>query len=482
MADLVNDTAKQQLSPRNQEPSHLAGIPRMDIGGKGVQDPANSDAIRVDGAKGMSTDTSIPKSVGPEPTHLTVVTNSPVNKDDEGDGEADVVFDDEPNLQESDDLDKQLDQFEAVEPVEIDVTTKGDDDDDDDDDDKKDKKDGDKPAFMKEDDERGENNGEMVASVEKTKAAVDSGANKTPLPEEDDKMVSSDEGPQTDKSKAAPAAAMNKSGSGQVNESLKIHIKLPNMQLFESAGVPAKMQKKVGVLFESAIKDITKQISTQTQAHYKKLHEQKLARYNDVLTKQIDSYLSYVAEEWVSKNKVAVRQSLRAQLAESLLDGLKTLFTEHYVDVPQSKVDVLKNLTEEVTSLKKKVNGLTEDKLKLRRLAEAANKARIIAQFARASHLSEGQTAKLEKLAENVQYTKAAEFREKLSMLRESYFPADGKKLTTLGEEAQRGDVDAKTGKTLVEEKTDKKDGTTTDPLVAATLAASKALSNASKW
>src|SRR4051812_40461976 len=126
MADLVNDTAKSQLSPRNQEPSHLAGVASSTyIGGKGVQDPANADAIKVDGAKGMSTDNSIPKSVGVEPTHLTRVTNSPVNKDDEGDGEADVVFDDgdDDPITESDDLDKQLDMYEDMEPVEIDVKT-----------------------------------------------------------------------------------------------------------------------------------------------------------------------------------------------------------------------------------------------------------------------------------------------------------------------------------------------------------------------
>jgi hypothetical protein len=485
MADLVNDTAKSQLSPRNQEPSHIAGVVSYtDIGGKGVTMPANQ--VKVDAENGMSQDTSIPKSVGAEGSHLDRINNSVAKSAaDQGEGDPELSFDgDEDPITESDDLDKQLDQFESVEPVEIDVTTSKDDDDKDDkkDDDKDGKK---KNPFVKEGNdatERGENNSKMQSTFTAQKSEVDKGANKTPLPEnadcDDDDMMKEEDGDgganslggggtadSPKKNASGPAAALNKN----VSESLKVHITMPSMDLFESVGVPAKAQRKMSVILESAIKDVAKQISKQTNAHYKKLHESKIAERDAVLTKQMDNYLGYVVEEWVKTNKVAIRTSLRSQMAESLLDGLKTLFTEHYVDVPQSKVDVLKKLTEEVASLKSQMNKATENQMKLRRLAEAANKARIVAQFSRNAKLSEAQIVKLEKLAENTAYTTAKEFREKLSMLRESYFPVEKKELTKLAEEA-----------VVIPE--EKKTTNTGDPLVAATLAASKAIADAGKW
>ena len=119
-------------------------------------------------------------------------------------------------------------------------------------------------------------------------------------------------------------------------------------------------------------------------------------------------------------NRVAVRQNLRTELSENFLKGLQSLFKEHYIDVPDSKVDVVETLTQEVEALKSKLNESASSNLKLRRLAEAANKKRIVAEFAR--NMSETQAVKLAKLAENTEYVDAKDFREKLSMLKESYF------------------------------------------------------------
>lgn len=479
--DLVNATAKARLSPQNSEPSHIAGKnPYTDIGGTGVADQPNS--VKINAAAGVGTDTTIPKSVPAEGSHLDTVNNSVASK---ANADVDVSFDDEP-VNESDDLDKALDQFEDVKPVDVEVDMDddedkklkedfpdnfkkkdGDDDkekkgnpfakkDDDGDDDKKDKKDG-PTIIVKEGDvegNRGDNNGKTAASFGPIKAANAQGGNKTPLPEEDENPFA-------------------KKDDKAVSESVKVHIKLPNLNtaaLFEEAGVPAASQKRMAVLFESAVKDVSKQVSKQVSSHYAKLNEQNIANYKRVMGKQVDAYLNYVIEEWISGNKVAVRQTLRTQMAESLMDGLKALFLEHHVDIPQSKVDVVKKLTEDVAKLKKSLNEQTEQKMKLRRLAEAANKARIVAQFVRGANLSEQQIVKLEKFAEDVNYTTAAEFREKLTMLRESYFPAGKKELVHLPEEAI----------VVTEEK--KAKATNADPLIAATLAASKQMNDADKW
>jgi pyridoxine 5'-phosphate synthase PdxJ len=128
-----------------------------------------------------------------------------------------------------------------------------------------------------------------------------------------------------------------------------------------------------------------------------------------------------------------VRSSLRTELSENFLNGLQKLFTEHYIDVPESKTDVVKSLTRHVETLKRQVNEQYAEKLKLHRLAETANKKRIVATFAR--DMSESQAGKLEKLAEDTQYVNANDFREKLSMLKESYFKKQPSRATRLPEE-----------------------------------------------
>jgi predicted DNA-binding protein len=427
MSDLVNDTAKSQLSQRNSEPSHIAGkAPYTEIGGKGVTDDSNG--TKINATAGVNTDTTIPKAVPGEASHLDVVNNSVASKAN-ADTDVDISYDDE--ITESDDIDKQLDQFEAVEPVEIDIV-KDDEkkeagtekkseklkedkpnffdkfkkDDDDTDDKKVVKEDGEIAAGDAK--ERGDNNSKMAATFGPAKAAVDSGPNKE-LPEDANPFAKKDDKDDKDKLKTESTKP-------------RLQIKMPSATtaaLFESAGVPAKAQKKMALIFEAAIKDVTKQVSDQLNAHHMKLHEARTSAYRDALTKQVGSYLDYVVEEWVATNKVAIRQSLRSQVAESFMDGLKSLFNEHNVEVPQSKVDVLEQLSSEVKGLKAALNEQQTKMLRLHKLAESANKARIVSDFALSARLSEEQTNKLKKLAESVTYTSAKEFREKVSMLKE---------------------------------------------------------------
>jgi hypothetical protein len=503
MADLVNQTAKDRLSQRNSEPSHLAKVPYKEIGGRRIDTVANDAEGEVTGeADDLSADTTIPKSVPGEKTHLTTVIDAPPSKDTD---DVDLDFGDEA----VDDIDEALDQFEEVEPVDIEIKSDEDDEKASADNEKKDDdlkedeeiviksgggKDDEKASADKEksdDDEEGGGKGKPPwlnkedldygsgrspeEATKLSRTAVDSGPNKETGEEganlEEDDVAPYQEGEmeKVEANAKDPAAALDKKG-GMKAEALKIRIKLPNTNLFESAGVPKKAQARVGVVFESVIKDVTKQISTQVSAHYRKLHEQKLARRDAILAKQMDSYLNYVVEEWVTTNKVAIRTSLRSQLAEEFLGGLQRLFTEHYIDVPESKVDVVKTLTKQVSALKTSLNEQVAQKLKLRSLAEAANKARIVAQFARSQRLSEAQIVKLEKLAESTAYTTAKEFREKLTMLSESYFPKPQKNLRHLEEENLGTEETVKTTKSHA------------DPAVAAAMAASVALGNKDAW
>jgi hypothetical protein len=451
MADLVNDTAKRQLSPKNSEPSHLKGGGYDVLGGPTWDNKGGEEPYKIDASRGVGTDTSIPHATGPEATHLPP-------KQEEKD--LDVEFDGDEKNEEVDDLDKELDKFEDVEPIDVDIEV------DDEDDDEKEvkeevagndetdehpypglkKSDGEKLAeedeeedekgkfpFKKEVDEE-DSLGDPALSNSKIKsAATDAGI---PIKEEDD---DEDENPFAKKDKEVeeedenPFEKKDKKDDEKVEETVKVRIKLPSAKLFESVNMSAKTQKKVGVVFEQAIRATTKQVASQIHAHYKKLHEERLAKRDAAMAKKMDDYLSYVVEEWMKANRPVVRQSLRTQLAENFLDGLQKLFKEHYIDVPASKVNVVEQLTRQNAKLKASLNEQHAQKLKLRRLAEQANKARIVAEFARG--MSEVSAVKLHKLAEDTQYTSAKDFREKLTMLKESYFPKPASKAKMLPEE-----------------------------------------------
>jgi hypothetical protein len=396
MADLVNSTHKGALGVRNQEPSHLDGGSYETLGGPPVGG-VEANTVKINSAAGVKDgDTTIPKAVGPEQTHRGEL------KTEDSDPDVDFGDGDDSKLSEADDLDDQLDKFdEAV----IDVDTDADDKDDDDK--KKVAEDFNFDKDKKDDDDKDDAKNEDV-EIDVKKDGDD---------KDDDKKSKDDDKGGDDKK----PAFLKK----DVKEAFKVRIKMPSLKLTEAV-MPAKNQKQVEALFEQAVRSTTKQVNTQLAAHYRKLFEEKSAARDAATAKKMDAYLSYVVEEWVKQNKVAIRQSLRFQLAENFLDGLKTLFKEHYIDVPESKVDVVKKLTEQVEKLKAAVNEQHTQKLQLRKLAESANKARIVAEFGRT--LSEAQVSKLTKLAEDVQYKNAKDFRARLTVIKESYFTNPTKK------------------------------------------------------
>ena len=428
---LVNPVSAAQLSPRNQEPTHLSGGEREDLG--------DATDKKLDYAGKLKTDTSVPRSVPAEPTHLKTEddeeevdvvehdaepeTVAAVTEQD-ADDEVEIEFDGEKKNEDVDDLDKAIDEL-ALPVTEVTVTEAEDDDE--------------KKAVDEDDDDDGKevNESEVNEAEDDDKKAVN----------EDEKEVN-EAGLDPEGLRPTPGRKDKEHDDGgldendetkddeeeeELEESLKISIKMPKASLFESAGFNVKQQKKVTAIFESAIKSTTRQVGKQIHEHYSKVHKKRLAEHQELMENRLNTYLDVVVEEWVETNRPAVRSSLRTELSENFLNGLQKLFTEHYIDVPESKTDVVKSLTQHVETLKRQVNEQYTEKLKLHRLAETANKKRIVATFAR--DMSESQAGKLEKLAEDTQYVNANDFREKLSMLKESYFEKQPSRATRLPEE-----------------------------------------------
>ena len=407
---LVNPVSAAQLSPRNQEPTHLSGGEREELG--------DATDGKLDYAGSLTTDTSVPRSVPAEPTHLKTEDDEEevdvVENDEdpeavnEHDDEVEVEFDGDKKNESVDDLDKAIDELATLPVTDIQVNeaevneAKDDDDekkvDENDDDDEKEVNEAVWPAVDGEVNEAELNEAGMdPEGLRPTPGRKDKEHDDGGLDENDEKKDDEEE--------------------EELEESLKISIEMPKADLFESAGFNVKQQKKVTAIFESAIKNTTRQIGKQVHEHYSKVHEKRLAEHQQLMEERLNTYLDVVVEEWVETNRPAVRSSLRTELSENFLNGLQKLFTEHYIDVPESKTDVVKSLTQHVETLKRQVNEQYTEKLK----------------FAR--DMSESQAEKLEKLAEDTQYVNANDFREKLSMLKESYFEKQPSRATRLPEE-----------------------------------------------
>jgi hypothetical protein len=149
--------------------------------------------------------------------------------------------------------------------------------------------------------------------------------------------------------------------------------------------------------------------------------EQKQTVYEQNLTSQVDRYLNYVVENWMGENRLAVEKGIRAELAESFIAGLKNLFVEHYIEVPESKVDVVATLGKKVSKLESKLNEAIELNTKMRSSLNTYRKEDVVR--AVSSGLADTQREKLAKLAEGVEYTTRKEFAAKLVSLKEAYFP-----------------------------------------------------------
>jgi len=155
--------------------------------------------------------------------------------------------------------------------------------------------------------------------------------------------------------------------------------------------------------------------------------EHKQQVFEENLTGQVDRYLNYVVENWMSENRLAVEKGIRAELAESFISGLKELFVEHYIEVPESKVDVVSTLGKKVTKLESKLNEQIEQNTKMRASLNSYRKEEVVR--AVSSGLADTQREKLAKLAEGVEYTTRKEFATKLQSLKEAYFAKSPKTL-----------------------------------------------------
>jgi hypothetical protein len=182
-----------------------------------------------------------------------------------------------------------------------------------------------------------------------------------------------------------------------------------------------EFQEKARTIFETAIRSKVAEIKEELQASYEEALVEEIQVIKEGLVDRVDAYLEYVADEWISENALAVEHGLKTEMTESFLQGMKSLFEDHYVTIPEDRYDVIESMVDKLDEMEGKLNEQIERNVALnRRLAESV--ADVI--FADVSEgLAVSQKDKLASLAENVEFDSEANYREKLVTLRESYFP-----------------------------------------------------------
>jgi len=193
--------------------------------------------------------------------------------------------------------------------------------------------------------------------------------------------------------------------------------------LLEGEELSEEFQEKARTIFEAAIKAKVADIKEQLQAQYEESLVEQVASIKEELTDRVDAYLEYVADEWIQENALAVEHGLKTEMTESFLQGMKSLFEDHYVTVPEDRYDVIESMVDKLDEMEEKLNEQIERNVALnRRLAESVADV-IFAEVTEGLALS--QKDKLASLAENVEFESEADYREKLVTLRESYFPSN---------------------------------------------------------
>jgi len=205
------------------------------------------------------------------------------------------------------------------------------------------------------------------------------------------------------------------------------------------ATLSEEFKEKTAIIFEAAIKSKVAQEIDRLEEQYTTKLDEEVATIRSELVEKVDSYLSYVVESWMEENRVAIQQGLRTEIAEDFMGKLHALFTESYIEVPESKVDLVDELAEQVESLEGQLNAATEKAMSMSEELEALKRAVIISEAAEG--LAATEVEKLHALVEDLDFESEGSFAKKVKTVKESYFKKDS--VVTSQEIVEEIDADA---------------------------------------
>jgi hypothetical protein len=191
--------------------------------------------------------------------------------------------------------------------------------------------------------------------------------------------------------------------------------------LTEGEELSEEFKEKASTIFEAAVKSKLRSEVERIESAKTQEVAEEVNRVRDELTEKVDAYMNYVVEEWMKENEIAVERGLKGEIAEDFISGLKSLFEEHYIDVPDEKYDILESQSAKIDELESKLNEQIEKSAELKKQNGQLVRESVFAEIA--SDLADTEVEKFKSLAEDVDFTDEDSFRSKLDTLKESYFP-----------------------------------------------------------
>jgi len=194
----------------------------------------------------------------------------------------------------------------------------------------------------------------------------------------------------------------------------------------EDANISEDFKTKAATIFEARVLDRVTQIQEELESEYASVLEEAVEQIKSDLTEKVDDYLNYVVEQWMDENQIAIESGLRSEITEDFIAGLRNLFAENYINVPEDKVDLVEELASKVEELEIKLNEEIETNIEYKKALTEAIKEQLTVEVCEG--LTATQVEKIKSLAESVDFSTEEEFKEKLETLRENYFPSGVKK------------------------------------------------------
>lgn len=195
----------------------------------------------------------------------------------------------------------------------------------------------------------------------------------------------------------------------------------------EALELSEESAEKARTIFKAAVQSKVSEIKEQLESQYSEELQTSVEKVKSDLSEAVDKYLSYCAEEWTKENELAIERGLRSEMTENFIEGLKTLFVEHYVDVPEDKYNVIDELANRLEEMESKLDGEVSKNMEITEELDTLKRGNIVRQAG--EDLTESQKEKLSSLANGVDFKDAEDFAEKISEIKEAYFGVKGDEL-----------------------------------------------------
>ena len=200
-----------------------------------------------------------------------------------------------------------------------------------------------------------------------------------------------------------------------------------------------EFKRKAATVFEAAVKSKVREEVERLEEDYRKDLDENMVKTQEELTEKVDNYLNYVVEEWTKENELAIERGLKGEIAEDFISGLKQLFEDHYIDVPDEKYDVLEAQSQKISELEAKLNEEVEKNISFKNNNAKLVREQVISQCT--GDLTEVEIEKFKSLTEDVDFTDEDSFRSKLDTLKESYFPKNKPTVTETTDDVETGNA-----------------------------------------